>query len=212
MPILTQPPNVPITPMPAYSIMETPKLKKELNRFGVRALSKRKMVLKLKEIFQYTHQVMGSDSEDEIPSSQPPPQKATTKHDSHVDGQPFSASQKSAASSVGNEEGGKFETCVLASEEEEGIPASQAAAWDAEKLKAVRRYIHSNPALYRRILLYQPLELTELQAELKENGIKISLGKLVDFLDSHCVTFTTARARKEKQQQHGGKKKGRKRY
>uniref|UniRef100_A0A8D0LB04 Structure-specific endonuclease subunit SLX4 n=1 Tax=Sphenodon punctatus TaxID=8508 RepID=A0A8D0LB04_SPHPU len=304
-----QPPNVPITPMPAYSIMETPKLKKELNRFGVRALSKRKMVLKLKEIFQYTHQVMGSDSEDEIPSSQPPPQKATTKHDSQpkavlrapqaeihktsnamrkrkpgfsgssqavlessnadgtdgpsrgsrqrvktayqtkdqrggnkmpkgaalspagspakgsvpasVDGQPFSASQKSAASSVAGSDhsfgsqsssANEFETCVLASEEEEGIPASQAAAWDAEKLKAVRRYIHSNPALYRRILLYQPLELTELQAELKENGIKISLGKLVDFLDSHCVTFTTARARKEKQQQHGGKKKGRKRY
>nr|7BU5_B Chain B, Structure-specific endonuclease subunit SLX4 [Homo sapiens] len=56
------PPKVPITPMPQYSIMETPVLKKELDRFGVRPLPKRQMVLKLKEIFQYTHQTLDSDS------------------------------------------------------------------------------------------------------------------------------------------------------
>jgi len=38
------------------------------------------MVLKLKEIFQYTHQDVDSDFEDEIPSSQPPPQKSPAKH------------------------------------------------------------------------------------------------------------------------------------
>lgn len=41
-------------------------------RFGVRALPKRQMVLKLKEIFQYTHQTLESDSEHEIQSSQLP--------------------------------------------------------------------------------------------------------------------------------------------
>jgi structure-specific endonuclease subunit SLX4 (BTB/POZ domain-containing protein 12) len=41
-------------------------------RFGVRPLPKRQMVLKLKEIFQYTHQTLESDSEDEIQSSQVP--------------------------------------------------------------------------------------------------------------------------------------------
>lgn len=40
-------------------------------RFGVRPLPKRQMVLKLKEIFQYTHQTLDSDSEDESQSSQP---------------------------------------------------------------------------------------------------------------------------------------------
>ncbi|KAM6299446.1 structure-specific endonuclease subunit SLX4 [Aegotheles albertisi] len=72
-------PSTPMTPMPAYSIMETPQLKKELKRFGVRALPKRQMVLKLKEIFQYTHQDVDSDFEDGIPSSQPPSQKAPAK-------------------------------------------------------------------------------------------------------------------------------------
>ncbi|XP_065414775.1 structure-specific endonuclease subunit SLX4 isoform X7 [Chrysemys picta bellii] len=304
-----QPPRVPITPVPAYSIMETPELKKELNRFGVRPLPKRQMVLKLKEIFQYTHQIMSSDSEDEIPSSQPPLQKATAKYPSQpqadlielreesskassvgrkqklgvsvpslpvlgsgdadnsagpsttgyqrtkktaetkghpggarglkgdtlspatspvkgslvgsADGQVLSASQESAASSVAGSDNSfgsqssssnEFETGALTSEEDEGIPASQAAAREADKLEAVRRYIHSNPVLHRKILLYQPFELTGLQAELKQNGIKIALGKLLDFLDAHCITFTTAGARKEKQQQCGGKKKGCKRY
>ncbi|XP_053898452.1 structure-specific endonuclease subunit SLX4 isoform X1 [Malaclemys terrapin pileata] len=304
-----QPPRVPITPVPAYSIMETPELKKELHRFGVRPLPKRQMVLKLKEIFQYTHQIMSSDSEDEIPSSQPPLQKATAKYPSQpqadlielreesskassvghkqklgvsvpslpvlgsgdadssagpsatgylrtkktaetkghpggargikgdtlspatspvkgslvgsADGQVLSASQESAASSVAGSDNSfesqsssfnEFETGALTSEEDEGIPASQAAAREADKLEAVRRYIHSNPVLHRKILLYQPFELTGLQAELKQNGIKIALGKLLDFLDAHCITFTTAGARKEKQQQCGGKKKGCKRY
>ncbi|XP_074925482.1 structure-specific endonuclease subunit SLX4 isoform X2 [Chelonoidis abingdonii] len=304
-----QPPRVPITPIPAYSIMETPKLKKELNRFGVRPLPKRQMVLKLKEIFQYTHQIMSSDSEDEIPSSQPPLQEATAKYPSQpqadlielreesskassvgrkqklgvsvpslpvlgsgdadssagpsttgylrtqktaetkghpggarglkgdilspatspvkgslvgsADGEVLSASQESAASSVAGSDNSfgsqssssnEFETGALTSEEDEGIPASQAAAREADKLEAVRRYIHSNPVLHRKILLYEPFELTGLQAELKQNGIKIALGKLLDFLDAHCITFTTAGARKEKRQQRGGKKKGCKRY
>ncbi|XP_058891607.1 structure-specific endonuclease subunit SLX4 isoform X2 [Acipenser ruthenus] len=66
-----QGPVVPITPMPTYSDMDTPDLKTRLNRYGVRPLPKRQMILKLKQIHQYTHQVVSSDSEGEVPSSQP---------------------------------------------------------------------------------------------------------------------------------------------
>lgn len=59
--------------------LSSPKLPPFSFRFGVRALPKRQMVLKLKEIFQYTHQDVDSDFEDEIPSSQPPLQKCPTK-------------------------------------------------------------------------------------------------------------------------------------
>lgn len=92
---------VPITPMPHYSDMDTPELKNKLNRwvrwltddpavrqlpvcpplnslsprcrFGVRPLPKRQMILKLKEIHQYTHQLASSDSEDEAPSARTKP-------------------------------------------------------------------------------------------------------------------------------------------
>lgn len=62
----------------------------------------------------------------------------------------------------------------------------------------MRHYICSKPALYRKVLLYQPLELAELQAELKHQGIHVATGKLLDFLDTQCITFTTAAARKAK--------------
>lgn len=77
----------------------------------------------------------------------------------------------------------------------------------------MRRCIRSRPALYRKVLLYQPFELAELQAELKQQGTHVATGKLLDFLDAHCITFTTAAARKEKlgrkRRQPLGKKRGR---
>ncbi|XP_070269223.1 structure-specific endonuclease subunit SLX4 isoform X5 [Myotis yumanensis] len=277
------PPKVPITPMPRYSIMETPVLKKELDRFGVRPLPKRQMVLKLKEIFQYTHQTLESDSEDESQSSQAPleaprsqthatktskasraagharlqatsdpvPRRpkgpAKTKGPRHrkqpggsipgmspakevpldPDGDAqLPASQESTATSVDSSDssfssqssscefGAAFESAGEEEEGEEGVSASQAAVQAVATEEAVRRYIRSTPALYRKVLLYQPFELAELQAELKQQGIRMATRKLLDFLDAHCITFTTATARKEKferkkRQPPGKKKRGR---
>ncbi|XP_076793381.1 structure-specific endonuclease subunit SLX4 isoform X4 [Arvicanthis niloticus] len=271
------PPKVPITPMPRYSIMETPVLKKELDRFGVRALPKRQMILKLKEIFQYTHQTLESDSEDEIQSSQIPPEvpcsqastietcnpsrsgsytqlrataslgtrgsKGPTKskslqrqgkqlresvsHPSRLpsrpDGDaPLPASQESMATSVdgsdnsfssqssSGEFGAAFESAGEDKDEEDGLTASQVAIRAADAEEAVRHYICSKPALHRKVLMYQPLELAELQAELKQNGIPVAMGKLLDILDAQCITFTTAAARKEKLKQKRRQPVGRK--
>ncbi|XP_043945278.1 structure-specific endonuclease subunit SLX4 [Protopterus annectens] len=314
---------VPITPMPCYSDMETPELKKELTRFGVRPLPKRQMVLKLKEIHQYTHQVLSSDSDDEIPSTQTQPfprtvpeatsqsqpvlltkkkknskapsgtslttasskQSNTTfksqslpmssdsstvpyhdfpqvmvrtgkerfkqpdvkaRHEGKL-GRPLSSPSKSplkAGPSVYSEQGelpssqgstassaagsddtfgsqssstNEFEIAFASEdeEEEEGITLSQAAARDADTIEAVHQYILRNPELHNRILSYEPFELVKLHAELKLNGLKIAMGKLHDFLDSQCITFTTAGARKEKREKkcrRRVKQKGQKRF
>ncbi|XP_062999569.1 structure-specific endonuclease subunit SLX4 [Elgaria multicarinata webbii] len=285
------------TPLtPPYSAMETPKLKKELSRFGVRALPKRQMVLKLKEIFQYTHPKVGTDCQARpMPSQLPPlhspaktgprtaqraPASSTPKKQrpgfcqrlppgrpdpsgggdpgcgemaepcrsqagsgqpkgaalpaagfpagGSTDGPSLSASQESTGSSVAGSEASvtsqssssaDFESSTLAAEEEEeeaeaeaeAVPASQAAAREAQKLAALQHYLRSKPALHRQILRYQPIELAVLQAELKQNGIRIALSKLLDFLDVRCITFTTAEARREKQLRHRTKKKGRRR-
>uniref|UniRef100_A0A8C8U106 Structure-specific endonuclease subunit SLX4 n=1 Tax=Peromyscus maniculatus bairdii TaxID=230844 RepID=A0A8C8U106_PERMB len=234
------PPKVPITPMPRYSIMETPVLKKELDRFGVRALPKRQMVLKLKEIFQYTHQTLESDSEPEIQSSQVLPEEPCSQDPttetykpsrlpageppSGPDGDaPLPASQESVAASVdGSDDSFSSQSSCCAfgaalesagedkDDEEEEVRASQAAFRAADTAEAVRRYICSKPALYRKVLTYQPLELAELQAELKQDGIPVAMGKLLDILDAQCITFTTAAARKEKLQQKRRQPLGRK--
>nr|DBA19362.1 TPA: hypothetical protein GDO54_015212 [Pyxicephalus adspersus] len=90
------PPKVAITPLPDYSDMDTPVLKKELNKFGVRALPKKQMVLKLKEIFMYTHQVMSSDSEDDMPVSQ----RSRRNIMNEVQGEPLPAPKKQKAATT----------------------------------------------------------------------------------------------------------------
>ncbi|KAM8960397.1 structure-specific endonuclease subunit SLX4 [Pelodytes ibericus] len=249
------PPKVPITPLPDYSDMGTPDLKKELNRFGVRALPKKQMVLKLKEIFKYTHQVMNSDSEDEAPASQlhqphhsstsqglrppggskghsitqakrakKPTSVCTAQEAVAINERPLTASQESTTSSAAASDssslsqssaGNEFETAFADDDDddEEPVAASQQASREAATTETVRRFIEDRPELHRRILLYQPLDLGAVQAELKQNGIKMAAGKLLDFLDSHCVTFTTATTRKEKKvKKIRGRKKGTKRY
>ena len=48
-----------ITPTPKYHQMQTPQLKDQCAKFGVRVLPKRKMIAKLKEIYTYTHPLVG---------------------------------------------------------------------------------------------------------------------------------------------------------
>lgn len=79
------------------------------------------------------------------------------------------------------------------SDSDGGISASQAANRLQDRLQAVRSFILSDPSLYNRILQYQPLVLTQLQEQLKAAGIRLGAAKLVDYLDSQCITFTTAK-------------------
>ncbi|XP_041456997.1 uncharacterized protein LOC121409206 [Lytechinus variegatus] len=78
-------PPAPITPMPDYGSMITPELKKELKRFGIKPLAKKKAKLLLTEIFSYLHQVMPEDESDEDTSStakvnqEPEPSKGRAK-------------------------------------------------------------------------------------------------------------------------------------
>ncbi|XP_060949888.1 structure-specific endonuclease subunit SLX4 [Limanda limanda] len=220
-------PVVPITPMPHYSDMDTPDLKNKLNRFGVRPLPKRQMILKLKEIHQYTHQLVSSDSEDEAPSARraakrkPPPNTSSAAPGSQTvkfkepnapaavsplkqraeeeEGELLSASQGSNTSSTAaSEESGRSnpELCLTSdgdSDSDGGISASQAVNKLQDRLKAVRSFILSDSELYSQILQYQPLVLSQLQQRLKAAGIRLGAAKLVDYLDSQCITFTTAK-------------------
>ncbi|XP_058616847.1 structure-specific endonuclease subunit SLX4 isoform X2 [Onychostoma macrolepis] len=207
-------PLVPITPMPGFSDMDTPELKNKLNRFGVRPLPKKQMVLKLKEIHQYTHQLQSSESEEETFGPQRPPNASNSQSAPLSFKQPtapsvvspvklppseedelLSASQNSNTSSTAESDRSNPELCVSEDEDSdsEGITASQAVVREKDKLLAVRQFILSDPKLYARVLQYQPLSLAELQSSLKAAGIRLGAAKLLDFLDSQCITFSTAK-------------------
>uniref|UniRef100_A0A3P9L816 Structure-specific endonuclease subunit SLX4 n=1 Tax=Oryzias latipes TaxID=8090 RepID=A0A3P9L816_ORYLA len=207
------------TPMPSFSDMDTPELKGKLNRsvFGVRPLPKRQMILKLKEIHQYTHQLADSDSEED---PDPPgmscgqtgtfkepraPAAAPAVEPGHgADAGQLSASQDSNTSSAAcSDESERFvfsrsnQEFFLSSDgdsDSDGcISSSQAATRLQDRLQAVRNFILSNPELYSQILQYRPLVLPRLQEQLKAAGIRLGAAKLVDYLDSQCITFTTAK-------------------
>lgn len=79
------------------------------------------------------------------------------------------------------------------SDSDGGVSASQAASKLQSRLQAVRSFILADSELYNQILQYQPLVLSQLQGRLKEAGIRLGAAKLVDYLDSLCITFTTAK-------------------
>lgn len=88
------------------------------------------------------------------------------------------------------------ELCISSdgdSDSDGGISASQAASRLQDRLKAVRSFILSDSKLYSQILQYKPLVLSQLQEQLKAAGIRLGAAKLMDYLDSQCITFTTAK-------------------
>ncbi|PWA14888.1 hypothetical protein CCH79_00014255 [Gambusia affinis] len=206
-------PLVPITPTPHYSDMDTPELKNKLSSFGVRPLPKRQMVLKLKEIHQYTHQLTSSEEEEEEEGplgraascarfkepTAPAAAACPTRTDREEAGDRLSASQGSNASSSSTAASDESERSnpelVLSSDGDSDGDASssQAASRLQDRLQAVRSFILSDSDLYSRILQYQPLVLSQLQQRLKAAGVRLGAAKLVDYLDSQCITFTTAK-------------------
>ncbi|MEQ2169877.1 hypothetical protein GOODEAATRI_029540 [Goodea atripinnis] len=231
--------------MPYFSDMDTPELKNKLSSFGVRPLPKRQMVLKLKEIHQYTHQLASSDSEEEeAPGAKPPlirvvscaqtglfkePRAPATtspvRTDQAEDAELLSASQGSNNSSTAaSEESERCVECptshflhlirsnpelVLSSDgDSDDVSSSQAASRLQDRLQAVRSFILSDSNLYSRILQYQPLVLSQLQQQLKAAGIRLGTAKLVDYLDSQCITFTTAKPGHSAASRIRGKKTG----
>ncbi|XP_031720523.1 structure-specific endonuclease subunit SLX4 [Anarrhichthys ocellatus] len=218
---------VPITPLPHYSDMDTPELKNKLNRFGVRSLPKRQMILKLKQIHQYTHQLVSSEDEEEAPSASRAVQTKRPTTTSEVPGsrpvsctqrvkfkeprapgaisppkadreeEQLSASQGSNTSSSAASEQSERSNPELRlssdSDSDGGVSASQSANSLQDRLRAVRSFILSDSELYGQILQYRPLVLSQFQERLKAAGIRLGAAKLVDYLDSQCITFTTAK-------------------
>ncbi|KAK5899696.1 hypothetical protein CesoFtcFv8_009148 [Champsocephalus esox] len=225
---------VPITPLPHYSDMDTPELKNKLNRFGVRPLPKRQMILKLKEIHQYTHQLVSSEEEEEEagPSAQTKPPPASSASCSQrvqfkepqapaavspvkagrEEAELLSASQGSHTSSTAaseESERSSSELCLSSdSDSDGGLSASQSVNRLQDRLQAVRSFILSDSTLYSQILQYQPLVLSQLKERLKAAGIRLAAAKLVDYLDSQCITFTTAKPGPRAASRWRGKKTG----
>lgn len=79
------------------------------------------------------------------------------------------------------------------SDSDNSISASQATSRLQDRLQAVRAFILSDSELYTQILEYRPLVLSQFQGQLKAAGIRLGISRLAEYLDSQCITFTTAK-------------------
>lgn len=95
------------------------------------------------------------------------------------------------------------------SDSDNGISASQATSRLQDRLQAVRAFILSDSELYTQILEYRPLVLSQFQGRLKAAGIRLGISKLAEYLDSQCITFTTAKPGEPAARHRRGKRMGR---
>ncbi|CAH1268416.1 SLX4 [Branchiostoma lanceolatum] len=209
-------PLVPITPMPDYPNMETPELKKQVGKYGVRALKKPQMVAKLTEIYQYTHQ-LETDSEEDTPSAERTSDnhaelqhnrlynRQTVIHEVPrigevvetvpcTDAAPGGSDVDSDGSTDSNSEGEEYEE--LSDDDDDVTPSQQV---DGGSLKGqLLHWVQDNKELYQKILQYEPIDAENLQQTLKSAGIRCSKNQLLDFLDEQCITFILPSSREKR--------------
>ncbi|XP_035681708.1 uncharacterized protein LOC118419445 isoform X1 [Branchiostoma floridae] len=206
-------PVVPITPMPDYPNMETPELKKQVKKFGVRVLKKPQMVAKLTEIYQYTHQVE-TDSEEDTPSVERTTDNAADVQDRQMNSrqtvihavpqlgevvetvpcvETATGGSESEGSTDSNSEGEEYEEL---SDDDDITPSQQI---DGGSLKGqLLHWVQDNKELYQKILQYEPIDAENLQQTLKSAGIRCSKNQLLDFLDEQCITFILPSSREKR--------------
>ncbi|KAH3832456.1 structure-specific endonuclease subunit SLX4-like isoform X2 [Dreissena polymorpha] len=193
-----EPPS-PFTPMPDYPQMPTPALKKEIQKFGVKPVGKKRMIKVLVDIYKQTHQYeTDSEVEDEAGSEDShghvtsEGDSATCREDSDI--------TPSQDSQSGDSEYDVLEESCLHFDDSDSRSSPTKSADLPRKLT---EFIEQNATLHTRVLMYEPLELDILKAEVKAAGIKCSMDKLMDFLDERCIAFTSKNSRKKAPQRGG---------
>jgi hypothetical protein len=63
----------------------------------------------------------------------------------------------------------------------------------ADLATAVHNFITSDPDLHQKVLLYEPIWIEQLHADLKANNFKLKMNQLMDYLDEqvrkHYIIF-----------------------
>ncbi|XP_077865570.1 uncharacterized protein LOC102802015 [Saccoglossus kowalevskii] len=158
-------PGGPVTPMPMYYDMNTPLLKGELHKFGVRPLPRKKAVILLKNIYDFTHQgklyqkaVLPTNPSTSVTNENIVKAKIVDQIDEPVDESDTDKELDNMNSSQNSDsdDGDDFGESILVGDDEsdEDLTASQQAS-EADKPAQVKNYIKTRKDWYLRILQYE---------------------------------------------------------
>jgi len=185
-----------VTPMPLYDDMDTPEIKAQLNKYGIRKFTRPKAVKILQHVYNGTHPLISYEERNEScePTAHPntKPDSSQALKDDEDNDEILNSSQTSSSAESLLEES----YCV-------GEDSSSITKNTSDKLK---EYIKKTPTLLKKVLTYEALNIHDLHKDMKNSGVKIALPALKDYLDEQCITFSQPRDRPVKPRQRKKKK------
>ena len=201
------------TPLPDYEEMLSPALRRELKRFGLKAIPRRKAVPLLSHIHKETRQRMmvkssEEDVEIDLNSSQTSTASAASVEDEDSGGEEvLKESIFGLADDDGRHQQSQDGPPSSSTQQEKARPVS-----GSELASLVKQHIREDPELHRQVLLYEPIWLEAFFKTFKSRqNVKCKLAEVTDVLDAECVTFrTAARAARRATQRASPRKKKKK--
>ncbi|KAK9885888.1 hypothetical protein WA026_013763 [Henosepilachna vigintioctopunctata] len=175
-----------ITPMINYNQLDTPSIVKELSKFGLKPLKRKRGVNLLKHIYEATHPIVESNRENSDAD------KKILKKWKNSKGENVSQNSESISDN-------QFQKCHLIEPWEETISESDLIfeRQRSSKIPGCRiplqivwhNFLVQNPEIRENILLYEPLQVNVISSMLKEEGFKFHIQDLITFLDQKCITI-----------------------
>jgi hypothetical protein len=156
--------NGQITPLPNYSAMKTPDLRKEFDRYGLKDLGRRKGKLILRHIYDVTHPKYDSEEANCVGDSE----QYYDSSDSSEPGIPYY-------------EAGDCDELETFSQ----TNLSNKISVDM----GFKDLLRVNEDLHKKILCYEPIWIEELKDNLKQYNVNISMQKLMTFLMINVCHF-----------------------
>ena len=185
-----------VTPKPDFAGMLSPALRKELDRFGLKVIPRRKAIPLLEHIYEETHPIVEEGERER--GGEERSRENSEGSDCSSDGEDFP--EESMMHKYDDDEedhgGGDATAATLA------IRPTQTERTLSERVKD---FIRGDPSLHKEVLLYEPIWFESFVADFKEKtglGRKCKAAEVADVLDAECVTFrtsaSTARRRRKK--------------
>ncbi|XP_050073530.1 structure-specific endonuclease subunit SLX4 [Anopheles maculipalpis] len=177
---------------PAYEDMSTPEIERELFKYGLKSLQRSKAIRVLNYLFDAMHPyVMLVERQDKnLPIARKehtfPEEEGSNQQKNQI-----STACTSIVLKMPRRCAFKLDVTVT----EYFLPSKprKKMAWCAVPLHiSFFNLVSESESLQRQILRYEPINLDDIYAMLKEAGMRYETNDLIAFLDKHCITFRTS--------------------
>ena len=177
-----------VTPKPDFAGMLSPALRKELDKFGLKVIPRRKAIPLLEHIYEETHPIVVEEGEREREGGEEERSQDNSEgSDFSSDGEDFP--EESMLHKYGDEDHGEGDAAAAAP------LAIQPTQTERTLSEMVKEFIRGDPSLHKQVLLYEPIWFESFVADFKEKtglGRKCKGAEVADVLDAECVTFRTS--------------------